>query len=73
MNEESRNKFREILSGWKNVLFPNSTAERIHRSRAIICAKCEYNVKSICKKCGCPLVAKTRSPESVCPLNKWNW
>lgn len=25
----------------------------------------------ICSKCGCPLSAKTRSPNSVCPLNKW--
>lgn len=25
----------------------------------------------VCNQCGCPLSAKTRSPNSACPLNKW--
>ena len=71
--DEAQQKLHEIISGWKNLIVRNPHTERVHKSRALICSKCEHNIKSICKKCGCPLVAKTRSPESVCPLNKWNW
>ena len=64
-------KISEIFNGWKNVVFPNEEVERTAKVRAAICAQCEYNVKSRCKKCGCPLVAKTRSMQSSCPLKKW--
>ena len=61
----------EILSGWKNVVFPNENVEKIAEARAGICAGCEFNVNSRCKKCGCPLIAKTRSMQSQCPIKKW--
>tara|TARA_R100000951_G_scaffold66458_2_gene56199 strand:+ start:816 stop:1133 length:318 start_codon:yes stop_codon:yes gene_type:complete len=64
-------KISEIFNGWKNVVFPNDEVERIAKVRAAVCAQCEYNVKSRCQKCGCPLVAKTRSLQSDCPLKKW--
>tara|TARA_A100001201_G_C4075359_1_gene197170 strand:- start:388 stop:612 length:225 start_codon:yes stop_codon:yes gene_type:complete len=64
-------KLSEIFNGWKNVVFPNENVEKIAKARASICADCEYNVKSRCKKCGCPLIAKTRSMQSHCPLKKW--
>ena len=64
-------KLSEIFKGWKNVVFPNENVEKIAKARASICADCEYNVKSRCKKCGCPLIAKTRSMQSHCPLKKW--
>ena len=64
-------KITEIFDGWKNVVFPSSEMEKTAKIRAAICAQCEYNVKSRCKKCGCPLVAKTRSTHSECPLKKW--
>ncbi len=64
-------KISEIFNGWKNVVFPNEEVEKVAKTRAAICAQCEYNVKSRCKKCGCPLVAKTRSMQSDCPLKKW--
>jgi len=64
-------KISEIFNGWKNVVFPNEEVEKVAKKRAAICAQCEYNVKSRCKKCGCPLVAKTRAMQSDCPLKKW--
>ena len=64
-------KLSEIFNGWKNVVFPNENVEKIAKARASICADCEYNVISRCKKCGCPLIAKTRSMQSHCPLKKW--
>ena len=64
-------KVSEIFNGWKNVVFPNEHVEKIAKARASICGSCEYNVKSRCTKCGCPLIAKTRSMQSHCPLKKW--
>jgi len=64
-------KMSEILEGWKNVVFANEHVEKIAEARAGICATCEFNVNSRCKKCGCPLIAKTRSMQSHCPLKKW--
>ena len=75
MEEEEKKsvkgKMSEILEGWKNVVFPNEHVEQIAKARAGICAGCEFNVKSRCTKCGCPLVAKTRSMQSHCPIKKW--
>ncbi len=73
MNENYKNKLKEIIDGWVNVAFPNPTAERLHRNRALICSQCKFNIKNVCKKCGCPLIAKTRSAKSTCPLKKWNF
>lgn len=75
MEEEKKttkaSKMSEILSGWKNFIFINDEVEKLATTRAEICAGCKFNVNSRCKKCGCPLIAKTRSPHSRCPLNKW--
>ena len=75
MEEEEKKgakaKMSEILDGWKNVVFPNEHVEKIAEARANICAGCEFNIKSRCKKCGCPLVAKTRAMQSHCPIKKW--
>ena len=67
----AKEKVSEIFNGWKNVVFPNEHVEQIAKARVSICGTCEHNVKSRCMKCGCPLVAKTRSMKSHCPLNKW--
>ena len=68
-----KKKLKEIMYVWLNVAFPNQTAERLHIIRALICSQCEFNIKNVCKKCGCPLIAKTRSVKSTCPLKKWNF
>lgn len=64
-------KANEILTGWKNVIFKDKTVEEMATKRVIICSDCPYNKHSICSQCGCPLAAKTRSPESKCPEGKW--
>ncbi len=66
-----KSKFDEIVSGWKNVIFKDKDVEKMANERALICAGCPFNVNNICQECGCPLVAKTRSPQSKCPKNKW--
>jgi len=75
MEEEKKSsvagKMSEILNEWKNVVFPNEHVEQIAKARASICSGCEFNVKNRCTKCGCPLIAKTRSMQSHCPLKKW--
>lgn len=62
-----------ILDGWKNVAFPSPEVESIARARAALCAPCPYNVDVKCTKCGCPLIAKTRSMKkgNKCRINKW--
>jgi len=64
-------KVSEIFNGWKNVVFQNEHVEKIAKARVSICGDCEFNVRSRCSKCGCPLIAKTRSMQSHCPLKKW--
>lgn len=66
-----KSKFNEIVSGWKNVVFKTPEIEEMAHKRALICAACPHNVDRVCQECGCPLVAKTRSPESKCPMKKW--
>lgn len=64
-------KFKEIKEGWQNLLFKDPEIEKMANERAAICAACPFNLHSVCEKCGCPLAAKTRSPKSKCPENKW--
>ena len=45
--------------------------EKIAKERALICARCPFNVDNKCNKCGCYLPAKTRSINSKCPDGKW--
>ncbi len=65
-----------IISGWFNVakdklgiLSPeiNTKAEE----RLKICSACPQRKGDNCGACGCPLVAKVRSPQSNCPIKKW--
>ena len=69
--DNSKQKLKNIISGWKNTIIRNPLVEQICENRATICSKCKYNVRNICKKCGCPLIAKTRSKLPSCPLKKW--
>lgn len=76
---------QQVVQGWKNDIFPaKELKEAIHKmseERLSICRVCPQNsvnagtsplVKmEYCKKCGCLLAKKTRSPTSKCPLNKW--
>jgi len=64
----------EIYNGWKNLIFENETIEVIAKERIRICVEeCDkLNEINACKECGCYMPAKTRSPHSRCPLNRWN-
>ncbi len=64
-------KLQEILSGWKNVIWSRPEIEKIAMDRAVVCSNCFYNVNNTCSECGCPLIAKTRSEYSKCPMQKW--
>jgi hypothetical protein len=65
-------KLQEIIEGWANVIVKDAVVETEALRRAKICASCVHASNHItCKLCGCPLIAKTRSPKSKCPDNKW--
>lgn len=72
-----KNKLTEIIEGWKNVVFTDAEIELLSDERMKICNGCphkEINLLNIdiCGLCHCPLIAKTRSPESKCPESKWD-
>lgn len=64
-------KLKEIVDGWTHVIVKDAATEVEALQRAKICALCPYNKNNKCKKCGCPLIAKTRSKNSKCPEGKW--
>ncbi len=73
---DSNSKLKQIVTGWANVAFKNKTIEKIAKIRADECSKCEHHELNkikipTCGKCGCPLIAKTRSSGSSCPIGKW--
>lgn len=74
-----------IISGWKNFIQRSEVTECVAIQRAVVCSKCpeakqgkllsvvKDEVKEIeghyCNLCKCPLSAKVRQNEEVCP--KW--
>lgn len=64
-------KLEEIISGWSNVIFTDPKVEEEALRRAKICSACENNINNICHICKCPLIAKTRSSKSECPIKLW--
>ncbi len=75
-------KVNLIYSGWKNHLFPSEklkdVIKEVSDERLSICLLCEFNstpnkikMFSKCKKCGCPLLQKSKSLQSECPIGKW--
>jgi len=66
------NKLKEIYYGWKYYLFPPKISiQNLFSDRLAICNICEYNLCGICQACGCVIKAKTQSPTTLCPENKW--
>ena len=51
----------------KDLVAPNHVAEM----RMALCKECEHNMVGVCNKCGCILIAKTRTAPAQCPLLKW--
>lgn len=59
--------------------------QQVHEERMNICNKCPFQSENAkndgyttirvdvhCTKCGCPLVSKTKSLSSKCPIGKWS-
>lgn len=75
-------RITEIIEGWRNHLAPPEELKELiqltSEHRLSICTPCEFNstpnrIKnwSRCKSCGCPLLQKSKSLQSKCPVNKW--
>jgi len=68
-------KIKNIFEGWTNVLIPQESVEKIADLRTRICNLCPHKGTKLgidyCKKCGCPIAAKSRSINEHCPLKKW--
>ena len=66
---------KDVLEGWTNALIKDEEIEIIAEERLKICNECPYKKTvlkvEICSKCHCPLISKTRSKETKCPLHKW--
>jgi len=64
-----------IFEGWSNVVIKDPHVEKIADLRKRICDLCYYKGTSLgidyCKKCGCPIIAKSRSLKEHCPYKKW--
>lgn len=84
--EQARNLLNRggnIFEGWSNLLVTNPEVELIAKQRLEICLACPFKVKLIaiagtqlyaCSKCTgvpCPIDAKVRSLNEVCPKGKW--
>jgi hypothetical protein len=65
-------QLNEIISGWKNYIFPNKQVEELAIERMEICLGCDkLKDNKRCGVCGCFMPAKVRSVKSTCPLKKW--
>jgi len=67
-------KFKEILTGWANLVFGNKEIKKMASERMAVCARCPHASAKMylhCDVCGCYIPAKARSRESDCPLNFW--
>jgi hypothetical protein len=51
---------------------PKEQVEDLAVKRLSLCLACDKNVKNICRAgCNCVVIAKVRSANENCPLNKW--
>lgn len=68
-------QLNEIFSGFKNMIFPNEQINSVSEERLKRCFECPIRTEQWCDKkkggCGCYLQAKTKSPNSSCPIEKW--
>ena len=64
-------QLKNILAGWRNVVIKDPQIEELAEARGEICLRCPHRKLIVCGKCGCPLKAKLRAPDSTCPDNRW--
>ncbi len=64
---------KQIVEGWKNLIFPNPVSEEMGKKRATICVLCmHYNKETKrCRVCHCFTPAAVRSSDKKCPKGKW--
>lgn len=63
-----------IIQGWINVvldLISDLKYKKYFNERMEICNECTHNKHNICSLCHCPLISKTKSEDSSCPLKYW--
>jgi hypothetical protein len=71
-----KSNINNILKGWFNVIrnelgvLPEDIKLESER-RLKICETCIDRVNNRCGICGCTLIAKSKDPQSKCPINKW--
>jgi hypothetical protein len=70
------NKLSEIISGWYYTLLRDDPQiEKLSKDRLEVCSTCSFRGKNkwyeFCSICGCPLIAKSRSKRSNCPIDRW--
>ncbi|MCF8372231.1 MAG: hypothetical protein K9H64_11455 [Bacteroidales bacterium] len=67
-------RLKEILIGWRNLIFGNPQTRQLAKERMEICGTCEHASRSVylhCDRCGCYIPAKANSPDSNCPVGLW--
>lgn len=66
-------EIKQIVEGWKNLVFKNPVSEEIGIKRATICLSCNfYKTKNRrCDICNCFIPAAVRSKNKRCPKSKW--
>lgn len=49
-------------------------SDEVAKERLDICKECKFfiSLTQQCKKCGCLMQAKTKLPNSECPIHKWD-
>ena len=66
---------KEIVDGWSHVLIKDEKTEAEAERRLSFCYGCKNRTQIIgidcCSICSCPLLAKSRSVDSLCPAGKW--
>ena len=74
------NQGNNIIQGYTNLVFRNEEVEKVAAARYEVCLACPHKKPLIiinqvqhyiCTKCTCPLDAKVRAPDEVCPIGNW--
>ena len=64
-------QIKEIVDGTFNLIVKSRPTEDLYNYRKSVCDTCLRFRNGRCLECGCIIAMKGRSPESTCPLSKW--
>lgn len=73
-------KTSNIIEAYSNLIIKDEEVEKLSKERMKICLSCNNktvilsignNTYYACKFCNCPIDAKTRSKDEVCPIKLW--